>query len=54
MGALDSLETFPFVICMNQENITFKIDSEKRVVLDAIAAGIERDRSYVLNEAISL
>lgn len=54
MGAVDSLETFSFVTCMSQENITFQLDSEKRVMLDAIAAGIERDRSYVLNEAVSL
>jgi predicted transcriptional regulator len=37
-----------------KENITFRIDSEKRSALEAIAAGMERDRSYVLNEAINL
>jgi predicted transcriptional regulator len=37
---------------MSKENITFRIDSEKKVALETIAAGINRDRSYVLNEAI--
>ncbi|MBW4513810.1 MAG: ribbon-helix-helix domain-containing protein [Timaviella obliquedivisa GSE-PSE-MK23-08B] len=32
---------------MAKENITFRIDSEKRSALEAIAAGMERDRSYV-------
>lgn len=39
---------------MARENVTFRLDSEKRAALDAIAAGMDRDRSYVLNEAISL
>ncbi|OUL29384.1 CopG family transcriptional regulator [Nostoc sp. T09] len=37
---------------MSKENITFRIDSDKKATLDLIAAGINRDRSYVLNEAI--
>lgn len=37
---------------MSKENITFRIDSDKKATLDVIAAGINRDRSYVLNEAI--
>lgn len=37
---------------MGKENITFRIDSEKKLALEAIAKGINRDRSYVLNEAI--
>ncbi len=37
---------------MSKENITFRIASEQKAALDAIAAGINRDRSYVLNEAI--
>jgi predicted transcriptional regulator len=37
-----------------KENITFRIDSEKRSALETIASGMERDRSYVLNEAIDL
>jgi predicted transcriptional regulator len=39
---------------MSKENVTFRLDSSKRVTLDAIAAGIDRDRSYVINEAINL
>ncbi|HEY9752586.1 MAG TPA: CopG family transcriptional regulator [Coleofasciculaceae cyanobacterium] len=39
---------------MSQENVTFRLDREKRTALDTIAAGIDRDRSYVINEAISL
>ncbi|WP_017318837.1 CopG family ribbon-helix-helix protein [Mastigocladopsis repens] len=39
---------------MSKENITFRLDNEKKAALDAIASGMDRDRSYVLNEAISL
>lgn len=39
---------------MSKENVTFRLDSEKREALDAIASGIDRDRSYVLNEAIAI
>jgi predicted transcriptional regulator len=39
---------------MSKENITFRLDSEKRAALDAIAVGIDRDRSYLINEAITL
>jgi predicted transcriptional regulator len=38
---------------MSKENITFRLDSEKRAALDAIAAGMDRDRSYLINEAIT-
>ncbi|MHC5773917.1 CopG family ribbon-helix-helix protein [Nostoc sp.] len=38
---------------MSKENITFRIDSDRKVALDAIAARINRDRSYVLNEAVA-
>ncbi len=38
---------------MSKENITFRLDSDKRATLDAIAAGMNRDRSYILNEAIA-
>jgi predicted transcriptional regulator len=38
---------------MSKENITFRLDSDKRAILDAIAAGLDRDRSYILNEAIT-
>jgi predicted transcriptional regulator len=39
---------------MSKENITFRLDSDRRVALDAIAAGLDRDRSYIINEAINL
>jgi predicted transcriptional regulator len=39
---------------MSKENITFRLDSDKRAALDAIAAGMDRDRSYLINEAITL
>ncbi|MDF5712584.1 MAG: CopG family transcriptional regulator [Rhizonema sp. NSF051] len=39
---------------MSKENITFRLENEKRVILDAIAAGLDRDRTYVLNEAVDL
>lgn len=37
---------------MTKETITLRIDAEKKAALDAIAAGLDRDRSYLLNEAI--
>ncbi|GAA6621948.1 CopG family ribbon-helix-helix protein [Scytonema sp. NUACC26] len=39
---------------MRKENITFRLESDKRVILDTIAAGLDRDRTYVLNEAVDL
>ncbi len=39
---------------MSKENITFRLNGEKRVALDVIAASMDRDRSYVLNEAIDI
>ena len=39
---------------MSKENITFRLDNEKRVILDNIASGLDRDRTYVLNQAIDL
>ncbi|QLE57317.1 CopG family ribbon-helix-helix protein [Nostoc sp. TCL26-01] len=38
---------------MSKETITFRLDSEKRKSLDEIALLLERDRSFVLNEAIN-
>ncbi len=38
---------------MSKENITFLIDSDHKLALDAIASGMNRDRSYVLNEAVA-
>lgn len=37
---------------MNNENITFQIDKDKKAALEAIAAGMNRDRSYIINAAI--
>ncbi|RAM48535.1 MAG: CopG family transcriptional regulator [Hapalosiphonaceae cyanobacterium JJU2] len=39
---------------MSKENVTFRLESEKRKVIDAIAAGLDRDRTYVLNEAVDI
>lgn len=39
---------------MDNENVMFRLDSEKKAALDALAAVLERDRSYILNEAIDL
>ena len=39
---------------MSKNNVTFRLDHEKRAALDAIARGQERNLSYILNEAISL
>jgi predicted transcriptional regulator len=37
---------------MPKETISLRIEQEKRVALDAIASGLDRDRSYIINEAI--
>lgn len=37
---------------MRKEMITFRLDSEKKKELDAIAASMDRDRAYILNEAV--
>ena len=37
---------------MGKSTITFRLDSAKREALDTIAEVNDRDRSYVLNEAI--
>ncbi|MEQ9238554.1 CopG family ribbon-helix-helix protein [Coleofasciculus sp. E2-BRE-01] len=38
---------------MSKENVTFRLDPDKRAALDAIAAGMERNLTYVLNQAIN-
>lgn len=38
---------------MRKETITFRTDPESKTAIDEIAAGLDRDRSYVINEAIS-
>ncbi len=37
---------------MSKSSITFRVEEKKRRALDAIAKDLDRDRSYVLNEAI--
>lgn len=38
---------------MKQANVSFRTEESKIESLDVIAAALDRDRSYVLNEAIS-
>ena len=38
---------------MNKQTVTFRLDAQRRKALDAIAASMDRDRTNVLNEAIS-
>ena len=37
---------------MSKQTVTIRLDSKKKKALDTIATEIDRDRSYVLNEAI--
>ena len=37
---------------MSKKSITFVVDSEKVEKLDALASATERDRSFLLNEAL--
>ena len=37
---------------MEQKTISFRLETEKKDAIDAIAAALDRDRSYVLKEAI--
>ena len=37
---------------MDRETISFRLDAKKRKALDALAQAQDRDRTYVLNEAI--
>ncbi len=37
---------------MDRETISFRLDAKKRQALDALAQAQDRDRTYVLNEAI--
>jgi predicted transcriptional regulator len=38
---------------MNKEAITVRVDPEVRGALDSLAAALDRDRSYVINEALA-
>lgn len=35
-----------------RESVTFRLDAEKRAELDAMGKALDRDRSYLLNEAV--
>jgi predicted transcriptional regulator len=37
---------------MEKQTISFRLDSEKLQALDALAKAMERDRTFVLNEAV--
>ena len=37
---------------MNKQTVTVRLEPKKKKALDAIATEMDRDRSYVLNEAI--
>jgi RHH-type rel operon transcriptional repressor/antitoxin RelB len=37
---------------LNRETISFRLETQKKQALDAVATVLDRDRSYVLNEAI--
>lgn len=37
---------------MSRHILTLRLDAAKKKALDAIAAGIDRDRTYVLNQAV--
>jgi RHH-type transcriptional regulator, rel operon repressor / antitoxin RelB len=37
---------------MSRETISFRLESEKKEALDAVASALDRDRSYIINEAI--
>lgn len=39
---------------MSKDTITFRLEPEKREALDELAAGLDRDRTHILNAAIDL
>jgi RHH-type transcriptional regulator, rel operon repressor / antitoxin RelB len=38
---------------MAKDTITFRIDADKKAALDTLATAMDRDRSYLLNEALA-
>jgi len=38
---------------MDKQTISFRMDAEKVSALDTLAEALERDRSYLLNEAVA-
>jgi predicted transcriptional regulator len=37
----------------NQRTISFRLDEDKVAALDGLAQSVDRDRSYLLNEAVT-
>ena len=35
-----------------KDTLTFRIEPDTRVALDALAAALDRDRSFIINEAV--
>ena len=38
---------------MDKQTISFRLDADKAGALDALAESLDRDRSYLLNEAVT-
>lgn len=38
---------------MERQTVTFRLDSDKVAALDALAGSLDRDRTYLLAEAVS-
>ena len=38
---------------MDKRTLSFRLDSDKAGALDALAEALDRDRSYLLNEAVT-
>jgi len=38
---------------MNKQTISFRLDEDKAEALDILAEALDRDRTYLLNEAVS-
>jgi predicted transcriptional regulator len=38
---------------MEKQTISFRVDSDKVAALDQLAKALDRDRSYLLNEAVA-
>jgi predicted transcriptional regulator len=38
---------------MDKQTVSFRLDSDKVSALDALAKAVDRDRTYLLNEAVA-
>ena len=38
---------------MEKQTISFRLDSDKVIALDELAKAVDRDRTYLLNEAVA-